>query len=136
VERKEAKMEEMEVAENSIPRVLFRKPRVRHRRFVIAISIFFIILVNYSLLVGFQRSRYDIENFNCVQFTREAVLYFRAIGIKSYQVVGDCKDSDARHSWVGIDFFGYIINYEPQCFLPFIPEWRYENIWLNNNTIK
>jgi len=43
-----------------------------------------------------------------------------------YGVVKD--NTDVAHSWVGIDFFGYTLNYEPQIYFFFLPEWRYIDV--------
>jgi hypothetical protein len=134
MERKETKMEEMEVAENSIPRVLFQTWGERHKKIIVFVSVFFIVLVNYSLLVGFQSARYDVEKFNCVNFTRESMGFFKSIGVKSYPMYGVVKDNtDVAHSWVGIDFFGYTLNYEPQIYFFFLPEWRYIDVHVDTN---
>ena len=79
--------------------------------------------------------RYDVDTFNCVDFTSEAGHWFSKIGITAHQVVGKEKDSTARHSWVGIDVFGYIWHFEPQRFVFFNPEEDYTEITLNNRTI-
>jgi hypothetical protein len=76
--------------------------------------------------------RYDVEKFNCVDFTSETLAILRACWIPCYQVVGICNDNESRgHSWVGIDFFGTIIHIEPQIMLPFIPETDYHDIYIN-----
>jgi hypothetical protein len=60
--------------------------------------------------------------------------FFKSIGVKSYPMYGVVKDnSDAAHSWVGIDFFGYTLNYEPQLYLIFLPEWRYIDVHVDTN---
>lgn len=77
----------------------------------------------------YQHSRYDVENFNCVNFTREARTYLDKLGLKTYPMVGTLNDgSGKRHSWVGIDFFGVILNYEPQICFFFLPEWKYKDV--------
>jgi len=97
--------------------------------FVFAVLIWAIVLMIVGL---YNSSRYDKEKFNCVDFTSETIEFLRPLGIKSYQVVGMDKDNSSRgHSWVGIDINGYILHFEPQSWLFFIPEWEYTNIYVN-----
>ena len=61
-----------------------------------------------------------------MDFTSEAIDYLSKFGITSYQVVGSCKDNQyLGHSWVGIDFFGTILNFEPQSLVIFNPNDEY-----------
>ena len=95
-------------------------------------------LLLYPIILNYQTFRYDIKNFNCVDYTIESMLYFSLFGIKSYQVIGlynitiNGTTIYKGHSWLGIDIFGYIIHYEPQTFSIFNPKEKYTHIIINN----
>jgi len=111
---------------------------MNERTYKIVITILFVFCLWFVTLefVGlYNLTRYDRETFNCVDFTKEGVDFFKSIGIKSYQVIGRSKSNhSAGHSWIGIDVNGYILNFEPQIWWLFIPEWEYDNIYVNVNS--
>ena len=101
-------------------------------QFLLWSSIFLLTISIHSILATYNYNRYDVKTFNCVDFTKEAVDYLSVFNIKSYQVVGICKDNQSLgHSWVGIDLFGTILNFEPQSLVVFNPEDEYEQIFVN-----
>ena len=145
-------MEEMEVTENSVSGVPLRKHRLSEKSFdriILFLVCTIIVLSFYACLITYQQSRYvaydysyhpqwdgirwvrNPNSFNCLDYTSEMIRFLGYFGITSYQVVGTNKESGEGHSWVGIDCFGYIINFEPQYLFIFDPSWEYKNVYVN-----
>jgi hypothetical protein len=105
----------------------------------------------YTVLACYQHSRYhpyDLtkhpvwdenrnkwvgDGFTCNDFSKEAIGFFDKIGIKSYQAIGIDKKSGVAHSWVKIDIFGGLYDFEPQTLLFFSSYDNYVNIIVVKN---
>jgi len=86
--------------------------------------------------MAYQHNRYDEKNFNCVDYTKETIDIFKKFGIVSFQVVGENKKTGELHSWVGIQFGGSMLHFEPQNLVFFDAESEYKNIYVNYNSYK
>lgn len=118
-------------------------------RILLFLSVLLLIVSVYAVASTYQKSRYhagtpgyrpwwdgsrwvsEPGKFTCVDFTNEAIGFFDVIGVRSYQVVGNDRDTGIGHSWVGIDFFGCIINFEPQTLTVFDPSGGYTGVTVN-----
>lgn len=101
------------------------------KKVLIVILVIAIVVAVHQCVAMYQRSRYDFDEFNCVQFTHEAIVYLKLFRIDSFQVVGWNTNDSYGHSWVGIDFFGTTLHYEPQNLWFFDAESKYEFIYEN-----
>jgi hypothetical protein len=118
-----------------------RERKLRLVNGMIVMLCFLLVTVStYTILVTYQCNRYQSNGpnkFNCVDFTKEAIDYFDKIGITAYQVVGISKtNSSYAHSWVGINVFGNIWNFEPQTLTFFDPKDEYKSICVNYNSVR
>lgn len=132
----------MEVAKNTVSRVQIRKHRISEKTFnriILVLSFFLITGSIYTITVAYQSSRYRDGipcapgTFICVDYTKEMIGWLDKVGIKSYQVIGTAKGKSVGHSWVGIDCFGTILNFEPQTLTFFDPTQDYEDIFVNKH---
>lgn len=80
------------------------------------VAMIFLAYVFHSSLVVYQHNRYD-DNFKCVDFSREAVVVLKSFGFNAYLEAGEHVDGDLKgrwHCWVRINFFGLLLDFEPQ----------------------
>jgi len=127
-------MEKMEVAPKTISG--FSLWKIKHKKkieqsVIKLLHIIAIWVIIHTYLASCQGLRYDIKDFNCVDFTAEMGSVFYKLGIASHQVVGRDIKTNRYHSWVGVYFFGHLIHIEPQLLKPFIAEWSYDKISVN-----
>ena len=75
------------------------------RIIVTFLIIFTIVMIGQIVLVVYQHSRYDIENYNCVHMSKDCEAFFEGLGIRTQVMHGERTDEDGsldRHCWLKV----------------------------------
>lgn len=98
------------------------------------VCIFVILAVAYLSAVVYQIINYKTDTHDCTQCTAEAQHFFESIGIKTYYMMGENVVTGGHHVWVGVDFFGHIISYDPLTCLFFVNNFLYKTEYCIDET--
>jgi hypothetical protein len=77
----------------------------RNRRLGFAALTILIILLSYLLIIEFQKSRYDIDNYNCVHMSNDTKAFFDALGFETRLLTGVQLNDQGKltaHRWLQI----------------------------------
>ncbi len=91
-----------------------------------AFKIFVVFMIIQGPLTIYQTLRYDINDYCCVQMSRDCERFFESMGIEVYQVTGyRYANTSAReagkvqdaHRWIMLDFGFVTINFESTAYM-------------------
>lgn len=111
-----------------------RKLRLKNRltkyALIICITILAIILIK-TFATAYQHSRYDRQEFNCVQMSEESRGWFELLGLETRRAVGHWRSNESRsHQWVTVKMFNETYHFEPIDLEFFDPYKKYNDVYI------
>jgi hypothetical protein len=121
--------------------IKFSRKSLNNKKYRKTIIILLLIVLQLSLSL-IQVLRYDVDNYNCVDMSKEMEYLLESLGLNVYQVTGfrykDAKEGGVdAHRWILIDIGFTCIPFESTLLLPLNPNFRgFKNIRISKGFIE